>query len=275
MFIIYISTRVFAQGTSDSDVYVYEPSSLGYLIGPYFCIAAILTFITPRLIPWLCHTLIPESYAKFGKHTSLVNTLAMSTLHAVIVSLATFYILANGCMENRVFSKCPLGFTIMQLSLGYFVTDFINCLLDEELRKDKSMLAHHLVGIIGICLGLYHQGKFMFYIVYRYVAESSTPFVNLFWLLRVLKKQQSTLFVVNSLLMVAVFFACRIAPIPWHWKQFIATLMDPAVVLLPWYLRLWTLLTYVVFDTLNFLWFRKMFKGSIKYFLKSDKRVVE
>ena len=39
--------------------------------------------------------------------------------------------------ENRVFSKCWLGFGVMQLSLGYFVADFLNCLLDSELRKDK------------------------------------------------------------------------------------------------------------------------------------------
>ena len=64
----------------------------------------------------------------------------MSTLHAVLVSLTTLYILATGCMgENRVFSKCWLGFGVMQLSLGYFVADFLNCLLYSELRKDKSI----------------------------------------------------------------------------------------------------------------------------------------
>ena len=43
--------------------------------------------------------------------------------------------------ENRVFSKCWLGFGVMQLSLGYFVADFLNCLLDSELWKDKSIFA--------------------------------------------------------------------------------------------------------------------------------------
>ena len=43
--------------------------------------------------------------------------------------------------ENRVFSKCWLGFGVMQLSLGYFVTDVLNCLLDSELRKDKLIFA--------------------------------------------------------------------------------------------------------------------------------------
>ena len=247
-----------------------------YLFGWYFRILFILTFISPRVIsPWLGRTLIPESYAKLGKYLSLVNTLFMSTLHAVVVSLTTLYILATVCMENRVFSKCWLGFATMQLSLGYFVGDFINCLVDAELRKDKANLAHHVVGMIGLYLGLYHQGKFMFFIVYRFVAECSTPFVNMFWLLRLMKKQQSKLFVVNSVLMVTVFFACRIAPIPWHWYKFFWTQMDPAVVLLPWYLRLWTLATYVVFDALNLLWFRKMLNGCIKFFLKSDKSVVE
>ena len=177
--------------------------------------------------------------------------------------------------ENRVFSKCWLGFGVMQLSLGYFVADFLNCLVDSELRKDKAMLAHHVTSIIGLFLGLYHQGKFMFFIVYRFVAECSTPFVNLFWVLRLLKRQQSTLFLVDSVLMVIVFCACRIAPIPWHWWVFLQTLFDSRIVLLPWYLRLWTLMTYVVFDALNILWFWKMARGCMKYFRESDKTVVD
>ena len=179
--------------------------------------------------------------------------------------------------ETRVFSKSPLGFALMQCSLGYFVADTIACLLDKELCKDRSMLGHHIVSMIGLFLSLYCQGKFMFFVVYRFVNEYSTPFVNMFWVLRILKKQDSSLFVVNSLVMVTVFFVCRIFPlIPWHWYVFYNTMFNsPAMVLLPWYLQLWTFLTYVAYDILNMWWFSRMVRGSVKYFLKSDKTVLE
>ena len=58
--------------------------------------------------------------------------------------------------ENRVFSKCWLGFGVMQLSLSYFVTDFLNCLVDSELRKDKSIFA-----ITSSLFNLYAVVKFI------------------------------------------------------------------------------------------------------------------
>ena len=260
-----------------TETFTEEPSSWPYVFGPPFWVLFVLVFVIARVVsPWLGQTFFPDSHSKLGKKLSLFNSLVCSTLHAVLVSGLIFYILATDCMGgSRVFSKCYLGFLAMQCSLGYFCADLISCLTDSELRKDKSMLAHHVIGIIGLFLGLFHQGKFMFFIVYRFINESSTPFVNTFWLLKILKKQKSTIFLVNSLLMVAVFFACRICPIWWHWSIFYRTLMDPAVVLLPWYLRLWTVLTYVIFDALNLAWFWKMFRGAIRYFVKSDKTVVD
>lgn len=184
--------------------------------------------------------------------------------------------LATGEMgETQVYSKSRFGFFIMQFSFGYFMADCVGTLSDQELRKDRAMIAHHIVSIIGLFLGLYYQGKFMFFVVYRLITESSTPFVNLFVLLRILKKQNSKLFVVNSILMIISFFACRVYPIWWHWKVTISTHLDPEVVILPILVRAWTIFTYVVFDALNVFWFYKMSKGALKYFIKKDKKVVE
>ena len=44
----------------------------------------------------------------------------------------------------------------------------------------------------------------------------------------------------------------------------IAVLMDPASTIVLWYVRVWTVFTYVAFDVLNILWFWKMLKGAVK-----------
>ena len=44
----------------------------------------------------------------------------------------------------------------------------------------------------------------------------------------------------------------------------IAVLMDPASTIVLWYVRVWTVFTYIAFDMLNILWFGKMLKGAVK-----------
>ena len=263
--------------TGETETFAEDPSWLPYVFAPPFWVLFALALIVPRFIsPWLGRTLIPDSYSKLKQNRGIINSLLPSTIHAVFVSLMTLYILATGSMgENRIFSKSRLGFVVMQSCLGYFTADFLCCLIDTEMRKDKAMLFHHAVSIIGIFIGLYTQGKFMFFVVYRFVTESSTPFVNLFWLMRELKKQKSAFFVFNSVLMVILFFICRVAPIPWHWWVFYWTVKNPDVILLSRTIRMWTFLTYLMYDVLNIIWFWKMFKGGVKYFVKSDKSVVE
>ena len=188
-----------------------------------------------------------------------------STIHAVVVSSITAYLLVTGGMGNNpVFSKSPIGFAVMQISLGYFASDFIVCLIDKDLRKDKGSLAHHVAGIVGISLGLYHQGKFMYFIVFRLISELSTPFVNLFWILTILNRRDSYLFVFTSLGMLVTFFSCRLAPLYWLWHLLLVTLLDPASAIVAGPLRLWTLFNYITFDILNIYWFWKMVKGAAK-----------
>ena len=104
---------------------------------------------------------IPEKYAKLDKKKGFYNTLLSSTIHALIVSSGTGYLLITGGLGNNpVYSKSPFGFAVMQISLGYFLADFIVCLLDKNLRQDFGSLAHHVAGIIGIALhGALLSGK--------------------------------------------------------------------------------------------------------------------
>ena len=151
------------------------------------------------------------------KHsTRHFDTLLASTVHAIVAVVLASYSLAFGLLGTyRVFSKSPLGFMTLQMSLGYFVADFLIILVDPKLRSDKGSVAHHITGIVGIITCLYLQGKLMFFIISRLISEASTPFVNMRWVLHELHIADGSLFKTAAYGMLVTFFATRIA-IPCH-----------------------------------------------------------
>ena len=243
------------------------------LAWPFLISFVVYLMLTAVISPLLSRYYIAEKYSNLGNKKRLFDTTLSSTTHAVIAtSLSLYLILFDGLGTTPLFSKSQLGFVTMQLSLGHFISDLIICLLDKELRQDKGSLAHHVAGITGIVLGLYNQGKLMFYIVFRLTSEFSTPLVNLFWILTMLKRRDSKLFIFSSLGMLVCFFACRIAPIIWLWRKLIVTLLDPSSVLVPLPLRIWIVFNYLVFDVLNTYWFGKMVKGAWKKLISAKKK---
>lgn len=253
------------------DSYTEEPSSWPFIFAYPMIVGFLVTIFIPLFIaPWVGNTFLPTKYPKLEKKQSLFRSLFASTLHAIVITSIIIYLLWTEALgPTLIFSKSPYGLAVMQFSLGYFIGDTTICLLDKHLRKDKSMLTHHVVGMIGISLSLYCQGRFMFFVLVRELSEFSTPNVNLFCVLMMLDKRESKLFLVNSLLMVATFFLCRIAPFLWVWRDLITALLDPLSVIVPIHLRVWTVMNSIALDALNILWFWKMLRGTIKYFRNS------
>ena len=222
--------------------------------------------------PAIAQKFIPNEYSKLGKKKSYFLTLPSSTVHAVFVTITTYYLIITGGMSNMFVSESKLGFFQLQCSLGYFLADFIFCCFDKDLRQDKASLAHHITAMLGAFFALYMQGVLMFVVVVRFISELSTPFLNLFWLLMMLDKKESRLFLITSVAMVITFFLCRVAPMYWLWKVLLTTLLDPRSAIAPLSLRVWSFFTYLIFDVLNIIWFWKMLKGSVKLFMKVTKK---
>lgn len=251
----------------EEEVFTKDPSSISYIFTPAFIASFTVTLLCLFVVcPLLFPILIPR-YRSLGSRRSHFDTLLSSTIHAVVVSSLTCYIFMFGVLgTNRVFSKSPLGFTTLQISLGYFIADFYGCLHDPNLRKDIGSLLHHVAGIIGIGLGLYHQGLYAFFIIFRLLSELSTPFVNLRWVFYELGPpyKDSLWYYVASLGMVISFFLCRILVLPWLWYQLLTTIVHPSSVIVPPVLRVWICINYTMFDVLNVYWFGKMIRGAIK-----------
>ena len=183
------------QATFENHSFTEEPSSWYFIFSRTFYTSFILTLITHLVAsPMIAERYIPDVYSKLDKKKG-------------------FLISLPGSMgTNLVYSKSQLGFTVLQLSLGYFVADFVFCCMDSNLRWEKASMIHHMAVIIGVWLVLYFQGRFMFFVIVRYISELSTPVVNTFWVLLILNRKGSTLFLVTSITMVVVFFSVGYFP---------------------------------------------------------------
>ena len=247
--------------------YTEEPNSLPFLLSLASCAGFSVTFLCHLVFSPLLLSRIREYRTLPESKKLYLITLLASTVHAVFASIVTGFIITTGWLGDvRVYSKSQLGFTTMQVSFGYFVADLLFCLYFPRLRNELGSMAHHVAGIIGIGLGLYCQGKFMYFIVYRFISECSTPFVNLRFVLHFLNHRSGFWYYFASIGMVITFFLCRILAFPWHWYELLLGLADPASSLVPPHLRVWTCINYAAFDVLNVYWFYRMMIGLLKLY---------
>ncbi len=255
---------------SSNEEFYMEPSSWSFVIAPATITSFLLAIILPKLLsPLACGIFEPRTKDISLKMYTHFHTLLSSTIHAIVVVALSVYIILSGTLgTNLIFSKSPLGFILMQISVGYFAGDFVVCLLDPYLRSDSSSLLHHITGLMSILFSLYKQGIFMFFVIYRMTSEVSTPSVNLRWYHYQLGNKDSFWYAFASLSMMVLFFFSRIILIPYHWYYLIQTLLDPqcsVIVALGW--QIWIISGFAVFDILNLYWFSKMVKGARKFFV--------
>jgi hypothetical protein len=253
--------------------FYYEPSIWPFFITP----ALLISFLASLLIPYLVSPPIWSLLLPTSKNPPRCNmhfhTVLTSTIHAVISSVLALYLLGFGLMgSNRLFSKSPLGFVTIQISLGFFAGDLIVCLLDPKLRADWGGVMHHLAGVAGLAFCLFYQGIFMFFVVYRLITECSQPFLKLCYILHKLTERDGILYICASIVMFIVFVLCRIIIIPWHWYVIISSFFvtEEAVPLL---FRVGLVVIYLLFDILNLLWFRTIMKGTLNLFKAKGKSI--
>lgn len=220
------------------------------------------------IAPTISPVVVPK-YKDLDKYKkAYLSTLLGSSIHAVVLTLVTIYLIVfDEFGEEYIFSQSAVGRALLRFSLGYFCADFILIMVDSKMRRDTLSVVHHALGVFGIWLGVYYDGVAMYWIVYRFIMESSTPFVNgLHWMNAIGYPKRSPLFIANSLLLVAVFYSSRIFIIPYHWYGlYYYVYLDPSVTLIwPIIIQYWIVITFVLFDALNLIWAYRLTKGGCK-----------
>ena len=256
-----------------------DPSSLGYFMSPVTVTSFLITLSLSLVVSPTISPLLTSKYYSLGLSKRTFDTLWASTLHALALSSLALYLLATGKMGTdslaRIYSKEPLGFAAMQVALGYFSADLIVCLSDKKLRNDKVVIVHHLVAMTSVSLGLYHQGRMMYLVVLWCTTEVSTPFVNLWHILRLTGNTNICwrAYLLASIGLWMSFFLCRIVTIPWHWYVTLTAIMHPAFDMMIGSEYKYIAVAYLLaLDALNMYWFYRLTVGGTKMLRRLRKK---
>jgi len=140
------------------------------------------------------------------------------------------------------------------------------------LKENPLINAHHLVIALVFIPMVSHirnhdPGNLM--IAAALIMEASTPFVTLRSVLSDLGRKGSTLYMLNGLVMIVVFFFCRIAVYPLFYKLYAGHRSISYVEALcrgPWFCNLFVLSTLLP----QLYWFRLMVRGALKMWFSPD-----
>lgn len=169
----------------------------------------------------------------------------------------------NELNQVRVSGSTPMSMATISIAFGYFIYDTLIIL--NHLKVDGPALLTHGV----LCLITYGLAA-MFEVYHAYgpvflLFESSTLFVNIRWFLVELGLKESRLYVINGLLLVAVFGGVRIvyglAASASFWADTYAAALSGG---LPTPIILWYATSNLSLNGLNIFWFSRILRGALK-----------
>ena len=102
----------------------------------------------------------------------------------------------------------PLQTLCITMTLGYFLFDFIWCILMGT--EGIDMLLHHITSIFGLALALYleHSGAELIGTIFG--SEISNPCLQMRWFLREMGRYDTTFAKVNDIAFILLFLCIRI-----------------------------------------------------------------
>ena len=266
----------------------YTPSNWLYLMGlVYFpLLYAFVYSLLKGLLPSRLST--PYIVTLSMRLVGSLQSLAACISGVYIVSRCRGDIMRDTCWLTNAFAKFCTCYFLIDLYVMYLSYVELNRLEGTALKKDdfreskavvespwrrdvkaflrrnKLMAFHHLVLplVFGPCVVL-RDGVGDFFVGALYLVEASNPFVNLRAVLRMLDYHKTMLYVVNGIVMMAVFFMCRIAIFPFLYSAYakfegISFMAVPAAI--PFKCNLGCL----VLMSMQVYWFMLMIKGLIK-----------
>lgn len=186
-------------------------------------------------------------------------------VHAVAVSicgLMIFFSTSPSCSIGL--AQTLVNITVYML-IGFLAVDFASmsvCDIWKGWRPvDFPMLFHHvliftlLVLICVLDIGVWFGATLS-------VNECSTPFLHIFWHLQRTGQKDSTAFLVNGLMLLLVFFLCRIVFIPVSFYE--VTKINFCQHGRPLWMFWAIVLSYAIIYALNLFWFGKLARGAWK-----------
>lgn len=245
------------------------PFSLQYVLVPTTLISFLLALTSCYVVsPFLGNLFLPFYRNIDEGRKQYFNSLLFSTVHAIVVCTLSIIVVVPlpWTAESFIYHDSPYGFFALQFAVGYFMADIIIILSSPFMRKDLSMIVHHISSLVSVFLGCAFEGYWMPFVMLRILVEASTPFVNLRWILSEIKEPKtSPLFLFDAFGLTASFFIFRILPIPLLYYVFynlaVGDMQPSATVTFPMPFKMAVLCLVLCLDFLNLYWCAKIFRG--------------
>ncbi|KAL5580449.1 hypothetical protein UlMin_012891 [Ulmus minor] len=242
------------------------------------CLASVLSGIILCYVVYEWTGIISRScfkgYNKLSPAQKLEwNNRGISTVHAIVVAFASFYLLVVSDLFNEdsgegliVDRTSTVSDTLLGISVGYFLTDLAMIYWTFPALGGMEYVLHHALSMFSIIQSLL-SGQGLIYILMVLFSESTTPFVNLRWYLDTAGQKTSSLYIFNG---IGLFVGWLVARIFLFIYLFIHMFLhfDQVKTIFP--LGFYSLLTVpFVLAFMNVFWFWKIVKGLIKTLSKA------
>jgi len=177
--------------------------------------------------------------------------------------------------------------SFLNLAVAYFIYDMLSMFLvhntmnrdqvsvsrrtlTQFLRDRPLMVCHHIIVPVLVFLVSYRNGLGDCLIGAVLLMEASTPFVSARVILVYFGMKETTLYVINGLLMLVTFFLCRVVLLPSLYMWYFASTglgVMPSLMVMPAHCHIATISLWLP----QLVWFNKMVKGSIKLLCENKK----
>ncbi|PIG89010.1 hypothetical protein AARAC_008425 [Aspergillus arachidicola] len=177
-------------------------------------------FIHSFLSPWLSPILFPRHYPQLNKRTKLNwDVHVVSLVQSVLINVFALYIMfvdkerKNMDTGERIYGYTGMSGLLQALAEGYFVYDIIVSTMHIRMFG-VGMLFHAISALWVFSFGFrpfvnFYSPTFILY-------ELSSPFLNIHWFLDKLNLTGSKLQWYNGMLLLSVFFSCRLVWGTWQ-----------------------------------------------------------
>lgn len=222
---------------------------------------AVTLGVISQVFTILCDVLIPYFHKLPNETKTIWYFRATSSVHAAVMFVLSLYYWTRLNSDVAIHSDVSEyeGF-LLDIMLGYIVYDTIVEIISTW---DKEVMLHHVLGTITmLTTRMLGCGVASHYVMMIFLAEASTPFLHVAWLLNSMKMNHTVVFQFTVVMLILNFFIFRVLLGPfalYHMWTDQTNLWDG----IEWFYWI-NLFVVAGFTLLNFFWFHKLISIALK-----------
>ncbi|KAM9853434.1 TLC domain-containing protein 2 [Aulostomus maculatus] len=156
---------------------------------------------------------IPDSACRNAWKWRNICTSFVHSLVTAIWAVLCFF-LQPQMAEDLIETHSAFSHALVSFSIGYFIYDFFDMVLNQRLSQSWELLFHHLVVIT--CFGLSVLScRYVGFAVVALLVEINSVFLHLRQILRMASLATGTLYRVNSMINLGTYVVFRINTLAW------------------------------------------------------------